>query len=301
MGKTRRREVVPLIHAFAAPPRLGVNLLCDPGRCWIESHGSPRIAAMKRQFLAIAIAALLPGCGSGAGTKVALEPVRIAAASDLQAVMPKILERFKAETGVEVVATFGASGQLSQQIKQGAPFDVFLAANRKFVTDLAEAKVLDPATVQDYAVGSLALIVREEVPATVKTLADLKNPAIKKIALANPDTAPYGAAAKQSLERSGLWDDLEPKRVQAETVRQALQFVDSGNAEAGLVGAAIAKIRGVRIIPVDDSLHDPLTQSLGVIAQSKRKIDAMAFARFVLSGGGRDLLRDAGFRVDFAK
>ncbi len=243
----------------------------------------------------------LLGCGRGSGTKPAAEPLRIAAASDLQAVMPKILERFKATKGVDASVSFGASGLFVQQIRQGAPFDVFLAANRKFVTDLADAKIIDPATVQDYAIGSLALVVRDEMPPEITTLADLKNPAIKKVAMANPDTAPYGAAAKQALEKSGLWDVLEPKRVQAETVRQALQFVESGNAEAGLVGTAIAKIKGVRVIPVDSSLHAPLVQTLGVIAESQRKKDAMAFATFVLSGEGHDLLREAGFQVDFRK
>ena len=256
---------------------------------------------MKRSLLLLACVMPLLGCGRGSGTKPAAEPLRIAAASDLQAVMPKILERFKATKGVDASVSFGASGLFVQQIRQGAPFDVFLAANRKFVTDLADAKIIDPATVQDYAIGSLALVVRDEMPPEITTLADLKNPAIKKVAMANPDTAPYGAAAKQALEKSGLWDVLEPKRVQAETVRQALQFVESGNAEAGLVGTAIAKIKGVRVIPVDSSLHAPLVQTLGVIAESQRKKDAMAFATFVLSGEGHDLLREAGFQVDFRK
>lgn len=256
-----------------------------------------RIAGMKRLALT-PIVALVLGCGSPSATQDAAEPLRIAAASDLQVVMPTLLARFKAETGVEAVATFGASGHLAQQIRQGAPFDVFLAANRKFVTDLAEANAIRPDSVRDYALGSLSLVVREDVTEAVETLEDLGSPAVKKVAIANPSIAPYGAAAKQALEKAGLWDALEPKRVQAETVRQALQFVQTGNAEAGLVGTAIANVKGVRVIPVDGTLHDPLRQSLGVTAQSERPDDANAFVRFLLDGQGRGLLRQAGFNVE---
>src|SRR4051812_17205826 len=111
-----------------------------------------RIPGMKRRPALFVIAALLSGCGPSGTNPEPVEPLRVAAASDLQAVMPKLIERFKAANGVEVVATFGASGHLSQQIRQGAPFDVFLAANRKFVTDLVEAKAIRPDSVRDYAV-----------------------------------------------------------------------------------------------------------------------------------------------------
>jgi molybdate transport system substrate-binding protein len=256
---------------------------------------------MTRRTPFLILAALASGCGASSRTDPTIEPLRIAAASDLQAVMPVLIERFQAATGVQVEATFGASGQLSQQIKQGAPFDVFLSANRKFVADLAEVKAIDAQTVRDYAVGVLVLVVRDDLAGRVKSLSDLNDPSVKKLAIANSDTAPYGAAARQALERSGLWDALEPKRVQSETVRQALQFVTTGNAEAAIVGSAIAKVEGVRIVPIDRDKYDTMWQALGVTTTSKRPADALAFTHFMLGSEAQGILRGAGFglRSDF--
>ena len=259
------------------------------------------ILPMSRHLALLALVLLPFGCGGSPDPTTAPEPLRIAAASDLQTVMPKLIARFQELHRIELSATYGASGQFAQQIKQGAPYDLFLSANRKFVADLANAKIIVPETVRDYAKGSLALVIRDEVPDTVKSLADLMDPSIKKIAVANPETAPYGAAAKQALQTVKLWDVLEPKRVQAETVRQALQFVQTGNAEAGLVGKAIANVPGVRVIPIDEALHEPLWQAVGVVADSKMFDHANAFITFIREGEGKTILRDAGFTVDFER
>lgn len=269
------------------------------GGAWRSPGGRPTIVAMTRLPLLIALAALPLGCGGSSDLRPRQEPLRLAAASDLQSVLPRLIQRFRALEGVEVEATYGASGQFAQQMRQGAPFDVFLSANRKFASDLADAGVLIPGTVRDYARGSLVLVVGSGAGHAISSLADLTNPSIKKVALANPDTAPYGAAARQALERAGLWDALEPKRVQAETVRQALQFVQTGNAEAGLVGRAIADVPGVRAIPIDEALYDPLWQAFGVATASTRRDAAVAFGRFLRGEEGKALLREAGFHVDF--
>jgi molybdate transport system substrate-binding protein len=125
------------------------------------------------------------------------------------------------------------------------------------------------------------------------TLADLARPEVKKVALANPDTAPYGAAAKPALQKAGLWDALgrDRKIAQSETVRQALQYVQTGNAEAGLVGRAIARVPEVRVVEVDPGLYDPIVQSLGIVAQTKQPEAAERFARFVLGGEGQAVLK----------
>lgn len=251
---------------------------------------------MIRRVMILGSVLALAGCGKD--TPAPAEPVRIAAASDLQSVMPRIIERFTAATGVEVVATFGPSGQLAQQIKQGAPFDVFLAANRKYVSDLAGEKAIDPLTVRDYAVGVLVLAVHADVADKVNGLDDLKNASVHKVAIANPDVAPYGAAAKQILTRSGLWDELEPKRVQSESVSQALDFVRTGNAEVAFVGSAIAAAaKGIKAVPIPQEKYDPMWQALGVTTNSMRYDDAQAFCRFVLEGDGRKTLIEAGFHV----
>jgi molybdate transport system substrate-binding protein len=239
-------------------------------------------------FLVILVATL--GCGNRSAA-----PLRVAAASDLQSALPKLADRFRSTTGVATTLTFGASGQLSEQIKNGAPFDVFLAANQSFVRDLADQALIKPDSVHPYARGSLVLAVYQELGETVQSLEDLTKPAIKKIALANPATAPYGKAGKQALERAGLWVALEPKIVMAESVRQALIYAQKGDAEAALVGRAIAGVPEIRVVEVDPKLYDPIIQAIGVVAATARTADADRFARFVLGNEGQGILKEFGF------
>jgi molybdate transport system substrate-binding protein len=229
-------------------------------------------------------------------TSTSKEPLRAAAASDLQAVLPVLAARFKADTGIEVEPVFGASGQLAQQIKAGAPFDLFLSANRKFVDDLAGAGVIRPDSVRPYTRGVLVLVVNTLVDPGVKGLADVAGEKVKTVAIANPEIAPYGAAAKQALERAGLWEKVKPKLAQSESVRQALQYVQSGNAEVGFVGKAIADVKGIRTIPLPPDAYDQIVQALGVVKDSKRADDAERFAKFLLGEVGQGIFRDFGFR-----
>jgi molybdate transport system substrate-binding protein len=222
--------------------------------------------------------------------------LRIAAASDLQAALPRLGERFAAKGGVAITSTFLSSGLLAQQIKQGAPFDVFFSANEAFVRDLAASGSIRPDSVHTYARGSLILAVYGDLGDRVGSLADLDKPEVKKIALANPETAPYGKAGKQALERAGLWDKLRPKIVIAESVRQALLYAQKGDAEAALVGRAIADVSEVRTFEIDPALYDPIVQALGIVADSSRQADAAAFAEFVLGDEGQAILKTFGFK-----
>ncbi len=196
-------------------------------------------------------------------------PLRIAAASDLQSALPRLVDRFQARTGIVASPSFLASGQLAQQIRQGAPFDVFLSANEAFVRDLAGEGLIRPDSVQAYARGSLVLAVYHELGDRVRGLGDLAKFEVKKIAIANPTIAPYGKAGKQALERAGLWTGLEPKIVQAESVRQALLYAQKGDAEAALVGRAIASVPEIHAVEVDPSLYDPIVQALGIVAATR--------------------------------
>jgi molybdate transport system substrate-binding protein len=222
-------------------------------------------------------------------------PLRIAAAADLQRALPKLAERFQRRTGTTTTLTFGASGQLAEQIKAGAPFDMFLAANVTFVKDLAAAGLIFPESVQPYARGSLVLVVHRAAGDQVRGLADLSRAEVKKIAIANPVYAPYGLAAKQALERAELWSRIKPKVVWAESVRQALVYAQQGDAEAALVGRAIADVPEVRTIEVDPKLYDPIIQALGIVARTSQPDGAREFARFVLCEEGQTILRECGF------
>ncbi|MBX6312431.1 MAG: molybdate ABC transporter substrate-binding protein [Isosphaeraceae bacterium] len=244
----------------------------------------------------LCLALLISGCAPDReAARQAGEPLHIAAASDLQAALPAIVARFEQERGLRVLVSYGSSGNLARQIAQGAPFDLFLAANRQFVTDLADRGIIRPDSVRPYARGSLALAIHEGSGIAVTSLDDLRKPEIQAIALANPETAPYGAAGKQALERAGLWNDLQPKIAPAETVRQALQFVQTGNAEVGLVGRAIANVPGVRVVPIDPARYDPIIQALGIVARSHQTAAAEDFARYLLSEAGQDILARYGF------
>lgn len=255
-------------------------------------------------IVGLVIAIVCGGCHSPTepkGQGPSREPLRIAAASDLQTVLPILAKRFTERTKVELTLTFGSSGMLAEQIKAGAPFDVYLAANQSFVQKLAAGGFIQPDSIHPYAQGSLVLAIHRESGGAIESLADLEKPVIKKIALANPETAPYGAAGKQALERSGLWSKLEPKIVPAESVRQALQFVQSGNAEAGLVGRALANLPEIRVVEVEPDLYDPIIQALGIVARSERTKDAGTFTEFVLGNEGQAILRDAGFASPLAE
>ncbi len=236
------------------------------------------------------------GCG---GQPTGPPRLRVAAAADLQQAMPVLIAAFRLERksgdDVEVDVTFGSSGQLAEQIRQGAPFDVFLSANRRFVERLVEDGSVKAGSVRPYARGSLVLVANEIINPKIRTLDDLKGPGIKWIAIANPETAPYGMAAKQALERAGLWDALKPKLVPAESVRVALQFVQSANAEVGFVGRSLAEVPGVRVVSIPVEGYDPIIQCLGLVARSERPDDAAAFADFLVGESGRGILRKLGF------
>lgn len=225
--------------------------------------------------------------------------IRVAAASDLQTVLPKLIEGFQKENPGDVIEpVFGSSGQLAAQVEAGAPFDLFLSANEKFVQTL-EAKGLVQRPVATYAIGRLVLAVHtgSDPDAKVASLQDITRSEIKKIAIANPEVAPYGAAAVQALKGAGLWERVEPKIVRAETIRQALQFVETGNAEVGLVSKATADVPGVRLVDVDPTLYEPIVQSLGVLRIQGDNDLVDRFVRFLLGEKGRSILESHGFTL----
>ncbi len=246
--------------------------------------------------LVLLIASL--GCGGVTNDGARPASIRIAAASDLRNACPKLTERFEQKTGIKVTSTFGASGQLAAQIAQGAPFDLFLAANQSFVDDLAAKGLIEAASVRPYARGSLVLAVYRDFADQIRSLEDLTKPIVKKIALANPETAPYGKAGKQALERAGLLKQLEPKIVLAESVGQALIYAQKGDAEAALIGRAIAGAAEIRVVEIDADLYTPIIQALGIVNSSKQTAEARAFAEFVLGEDGQRILAEFGLAYD---
>ncbi len=195
-------------------------------------------APLSRQALCFWAAAV---CSPGMPTQVrGQDSLTVFAAADLAHPFEEIAARFERNTGVKVTLVFGASASLALQIERGAPVDVFFSANKGYVDRLIAGGVLVPGTRTVYARGRLALGWPKFGGALFR-LEDLLRPEVRRVAIANPETAPYGQAAKQALKASGLWDPLQPKLVIAENVRQALQYLQAGAVEAGLVGPAVVQ------------------------------------------------------------
>jgi molybdate transport system substrate-binding protein len=187
-----------------------------------------------------------------------------------------------------VVFTLASSGSLAHQVENGAPFDVFLSANDQYVKDLAASGHVDPSSVIVYATGRLALWSRD---GSVKSLDDLKKPSVKHLAIPNPEHAPYGVAARQALEDRKLWTQIQPKIVYGENVSQALQFAESGNADAVITSWTLLKGRGI-LLP--DSWHKPIRQAGAVVKSSRQTALAQEFLKFLASPEGRKILESGG-------
>ena len=214
----------------------------------------------------------------------------VAAASDLIEIQGALAQGFEAQSGAKVRFTFGASGNLAQQVANGAPYDVFLSADEQRVKDLAPSGDPDFGGVEVYAQGRLALWSKT---GKIANLTALSAPGILHVAIANPAHAPYGIAAKQALENAGLWKSLEKKIVYGESVRQALEYAESGNADAVITAWSLVIHRKGILIPAD--LHNPIRQAGAALKGGKNPEGGAAFLRFLLSPQGRALLSNAGF------
>ena len=231
---------------------------------------------------------------------VAAQDVRIAAASDLQAALPAIAARFERETGRAVSLSFGSSGNFFSQIQNGAPFDVFLSADIDYPKRLESAGLAEPGTLYQYATGALVLWARRESGVDVRRGLDaLTNDRVRRVAIANPEHAPYGRAAVEALRAAHLYDRVRAKFVLGENVSQAAQFVQSGNAEAGLIPLALARSAALQASgqysSVPPSLYPPIDQAAIVLRSSKKKDAARAFLEYLKRPDTIKALADAGF------
>ena len=220
---------------------------------------------------------LLGACTSPARTRTA-EPLLVSAASNLILAFEEMGARYEEETGTPVTFNFAASGQLAQQIEQGAPVDLFVSANTAYVEDLAaEGRVL-PDSVQTYARGRLTLWTRSDASLTVEAVEDLIEPEVER-----------------ALQTAGVWEVIQPKLVMGENVRQALQYAETGNVDAALVPLSLSITSEGNSALVPEDLHAPINQALGVVADSPRQDQARDFAAFITSAQGQAILGEYGF------
>lgn len=243
----------------------------------------------------IVLALALAAARAEAAQPATVPALVVYAASDLDMAFREIKPLFEKATGARVTLVMGSTGNLAKQIEHGAPADVFFAANESFVDDLRAAGAVIPQTRTLYAQGRIVLAVPKRSVITVRELGDLLKPEVRRVAIANPAHAPYGRAAQEALERAGVWERVKPKLVYGENIRHALQFVETGAVEAGIVALSIADAPGIAYAPIERALYAPLNQVAAVVKRSPHPDLGAAFIQFVNGAEGRPILKRYGF------
>ena len=225
------------------------------------------------------------------------QQLTVSAAASLTEAFKALAPRFEAgRPGVTLRLNFAASGSLLQQIAQGAPVDVFASADQETMNRGADQKLIDTATRRDFAANSVVLITPAQNALPIRQLADLTKPEVKRIAIGKTETVPVGRYAKQSLDAATLWTALEPKFVQADSVRQVLDYVARGEVEAGFVYRTDAAIMSNKVaIALPAPGHAPVRYPVAVIADSRQKALAQAFIDYLLSPAGQQIVARYGF------
>lgn len=263
-----------------------------------SSSTSPFSRFVSFLSLAVISSLLFSGCSRNApsGNQAAAREINVAAAANLTDAFKELGQQFTAQTGVRVVYSFGATADLARQIENGAPFDVFAAADIEHVEALNRQGLLTAETQAVYARGRLVLWIPPESRAKLERLEDIARAEIERIGVAKPDVAPYGRATVEALRALQLWPQVEPKVVYGQNVAQVKQYAATGNVDAAFIPLALVRSGEGRAIEVDERLHQPIDQALGVVKASGKQDDARRFASFVLSAEGRALLERYGYR-----
>jgi molybdate transport system substrate-binding protein len=234
---------------------------------------------------------------------ISAQEITVAAAADLSTALPEIAAAYTKQTGQPIKLSFGSSGNLTNQIQNGAPFDVFFSADESYPAQLVEKDLAQKDSLYRYAVGRLVLWVPNELPLDVQKLGmqALLDPSVKKIAIANPLHAPYGRAAEAALKHLGVYDQIASKLVLGENISQAAQFVESGNAQAGLIALSHALSPALKgkghywTVPLD--AYPTLNQAAVVLSKSTNPEAARTFLEFVRGPDGTSLLKNYGFSL----
>jgi molybdate transport system substrate-binding protein len=269
------------------------------------SHGLRRCAAV----LALGVSLVTAACGSGdqgegdpAGG-AGQATVRVAAAADLKFALDEVVELVEAEhPDIRVAPVYGSSGTFLQQIENGAPFDLFLSADLSYPRALVESGKAAEEDLFPYAVGRLVLWVPDGSPVDPQDgLGVLTDPGLRRVSIANPEHAPYGEAAVAAMRTEAVYDEVRPKLVLGENVAQAAEFVQSGNADAGIVALSLVladPVRGVgRWYELPLGLYPRLDQG-GLVLAGARDAEAARTVRDVLLGeAGVEILERYGFSL----
>jgi molybdate transport system substrate-binding protein len=230
------------------------------------------------------------------------QEITVAAAADLQFAMQDVAARFQKETGKTVKLTYGSSGNFFQQIQNGAPFDMFFSANLDYAKKLESAGLTVPGSYYEYAKGKIVIWVRNDSKLGLSSgMQVLLDPSVKKIAVANPEHAPYGQAAVAAMQNDKIYERLKDKFVLGENISQTASFVVAGAADVGIVALSLAlspnmKDKG-RYVEIPAVEYPPIEQACVILLSSKNKETARQFLSFVKTAAIGDVLRSYGFDV----
>lgn len=251
----------------------------------------------KPKFITVIFLSILAFCLYGCSLDN--NPVLIASvASNGTEAFKEIGKQFENETGIEVSFNFSSSGKLTHQIINGAPVDFFASADKGYIDELKRKGFIDPTSETIFAKGRLTLWMPVKIGVKVNNIKDLLSPEIKTIGIANPDHAPYGVAAVESLKNSGVWEKINSKIVIGENVNQTMQYGTSSNADVVIVPLSLSIIepQGKYII-VKDDLHNDIEQTMAIVKNSKNRANATKLLHFILSDTGKTILEKFGYYV----
>lgn len=234
------------------------------------------------------------------------QEIRVAAAADLKFAMSDLCARYEKQHGVKINVSYGSSGNFFAQIQSGAPFDLFFSADIDYPRKLQAAGWTEPRTLYEYAVGRIVIWMPADARADVSQsqFAVLLDPSVQKIAIANPEHAPYGKAAVAALQNAKIYDRVKEKLVYGENISQAAQFVQSGNAQAGIIALSLAEspnMAGGKQWEIPEEMHSPIEQAAVLLKTAKDKDAAKAFLEFVKSDAGKSTLAKYGFAFPIGK
>lgn len=270
-------------------------------------------ACIRNIIVALAFAVVLFGCSrspdntddsSASSPSVPVIDLTVAAASDLRFVMPELITAFHAENpSIRVAATYGASGNFYAQLSNSAPFDLFFSADIQYPQKLIDAGHAAPDSLTSYAIGHIVIWVLNDSPIDVSALGyeSFSHPSVRKIAIANPATAPYGRAAAAALQTANLFDVLQPKLVLGENIAQTAQFIESGSADIGIIALSLALAPAMKDkgryweIPAAD--HPTLEQAAVVLNHAAHSEAARTFLAFITTPAARDIFARYGFVI----
>jgi len=237
-------------------------------------------------------AVLLGSCTAVRHTEAKLT---VAAAANLTDVFGEVASAFKAKTGVDVIFSYGSTAQLATQIENGAPFDLFAAADVEHVDSLVSAQKLTSESRAIYALGQLALWVPEGDKAGVRELKDLGTKQVRFVAIAQPELAPYGRATVEVLKGAGLWEAIGPKLVYGTSISMAKQYAASGSANAAFTAYSLVLHERGTVLKINSNLYKPIEQALGIVTASPHIEGAKQFRSFLLGAEGRTILANGGY------